>query len=145
MYHIKGNPGTQNPQDSLNKLEQEHNQDLRLHFEKSQYTLLDVFQVDSKTIQSKILDLVSTSHGITQFHCSLHRSKARSSARPLTTCTGCSKEKWVEELRANRAYQPNVKSHQDVLKRSRNSFSIHVVVQFVFKAPISLLGCRSGG
>lgn len=83
--------------------------------------------MDSKTIQSKILHFISTSHRITQFHCSLYGSKAGipwSAARTLTTCTSCSSEKWIEKLRANRAHQQNVNSHQDVLKWSSNSLHL---------------------
>lgn len=99
----------------------------------------------SKTIRNKILQLISISHGIKQFHWNLYGSRTAipwSTAWPLTAWSGCSTEKWTEELRANRAHQQSVKN---VLKLSSSYYSIHILVQFALKSLLTPLGCCCSG
>lgn len=60
-----------------------------------------VFRWAARPYRVKILQLISTSHGLKQFHWNLYGSRAGipwSTAWPLAACSGCSKEKWTEEL-----------------------------------------------
>lgn len=45
----------------------------------------------------------------------------------------------------NRGHQQNVKSRQNVLKLSSSYYSIHLLVRFALKAPLSCLGCCCSG